>query len=45
MSKNNQSPLQRILRIESFYCKRGQNRELVNEVKRKILAFKFNEKI
>ena len=35
-----QSPLQRINRVMKFYILRGQNRELVNEVYRKILSEK-----
>jgi len=41
--KSTQSPLQRILRVEKFYWQRGCNKEPVNEVKRKILALKFNK--
>ena len=35
-----QSNLQRINRVMKFYYLRGQNRELVNEVYRKILSEK-----
>jgi len=35
-----QSPLQRINRIMNFYYHRGQNRENVNEVYRKIINLK-----
>lgn len=41
--KSTQTPLQRINRIENFYCKRGVNKESVNTIKRKILALKFNK--
>lgn len=37
------TPLQRINRVIEFYYKRGQNREKVNEIKRKILKEKFNK--
>lgn len=43
MSKSTQSDLQRINRIEKFYWQRGCNKESVNEIKRKILALKFNK--
>jgi hypothetical protein len=36
-----QSPLQRINRIMKFYYSRGQNREIVNEVFRKIIKQKL----
>lgn len=39
--KSNQSPLQRINRIMKFYYSRGQNREIVNEVFRKIIKQKL----
>lgn len=39
--KKQLSPKQRINRIMDFYHKRGQNRELANEVYRKIIAIKF----
>jgi hypothetical protein len=42
MSKSTQTPYQRILRVEKFYTARGNNKESVNKVKRKILALKFN---
>jgi hypothetical protein len=35
------SDLQRIKRILTFYEKRGQNRESVNKIYRKIIAKKF----
>jgi len=38
-----QSPLQRINRIMKFYYLRGQNRENVNEVFRKIIKLKLNK--
>lgn len=41
--KSTQSALQRILRVEKFYERRGVNKESVNNVKRKILAVKFNK--
>lgn len=41
--KSTQTALQRITRIESFYAKRGTNKETVNTVKRKILALKFKK--
>lgn len=41
--KSTQSPLQRILRVEKFYWQRGCNKESVNEIKRKILAIKFDK--
>jgi hypothetical protein len=41
--KSTQTPLQRITRIETFYYKRGCNKESVNKIKRKILAAKFNK--
>ena len=41
--KSNQSPLQRINRIMKFYYLRGQNRENVNEVFRKIIKLKLNK--
>ena len=41
--KSTQTPLQRIIRIQRFYLLRGQNRESVNVIKRKILAIKFNK--
>lgn len=41
--KSKQTPWQRILRIETFNWKRGTNKESVNEVKRKILALKYNK--
>lgn len=37
------TPIQRINRVIEFYYKRGQNREKVNEIKRKILKQKFNK--
>jgi hypothetical protein len=36
-----QSPLQRIQRIMKFYYSRGQNRENVNEIYRKIIKTKI----
>jgi hypothetical protein len=42
MPKSTQTPLQRITRIEKFYSNRGVNKESINNIKRKILAFKFN---
>lgn len=42
--KSTQTALQRITRIESFYYKRGVNKESVNKIKRKILAIKFDNK-
>lgn len=42
MAKSTQTLYQRVLRILKFYESRGQNRESVNKVKRKILALKFN---
>jgi hypothetical protein len=36
-----QSPLQRIKRVMQFYYNRGQNRENVNEVYRKIIKKKL----
>lgn len=41
MTKSNQTPLQRINRIQKFYYSRGQNRESVNSVLRNILKNKF----
>lgn len=41
--KSTQSAWQRILRIERFNWQRGLNKESVNEVKRKILALRFNK--
>lgn len=41
--KRTMTPLQRINRVIEFYYKRGQNREKVNEIKRKILKEKFNK--
>lgn len=38
--KVKQSPLQRIQRVMKFYYSRGQNRENVNEVYRKIIKTK-----
>ena len=39
-----QTPLQRINRVLKFYELRGQNRERVNEVKRKILKQKYENR-
>ena len=36
-----QTPYQRIKRIMNFYYSRGQNREIVNEVYRKIIKTKL----
>jgi len=41
--KNKQSPLQRINRIMDFLWKRGNNKESVNEVYRKIINIKLNK--
>ena len=38
---NKQTPLQRILRVMSFYYKRGCNKESVNRIYYKILKQKF----
>lgn len=42
--KQIQTPLQRILRLETFYEKRGCNSERVNVIKRKLLKIKFENK-
>ena len=39
-----QTPLQRIKRVINFYYNRGCNKESVNDIYRKILASKFNNK-
>jgi hypothetical protein len=44
MKKNKQSPLQRINRIMDFLWKRGNNKESVNEVYRKIINQKLSQK-
>lgn len=41
---NKQSNLQRIQRIMNFYLKRGVNKERINEIYKKIINNKFNEK-
>jgi predicted transcriptional regulator len=43
MTKSKQSPLQRINRIMDFLWKRGNNKESVNEVYRKIINQKLNK--
>jgi hypothetical protein len=42
--KSKQSPLQRINRIMDFLWKRGDNKESVNEVYRKIIIQKLSNK-
>ena len=42
--KPKQSDLQRIKRVMNFYYNRGCNKESVNDIYRKILASKFNNK-
>ena len=42
--KSKQSPLQRINRIMEFLWKRGNNKESVNEVYRKIIIQKLSNK-
>jgi hypothetical protein len=42
MAKSKQTPTQRINRIQKFYLERGNNKESVNKIQRKILAIKFN---
>lgn len=42
--KQKQSDLQRIKRVMNFYYNRGCNKESVNDLYRKILASKFNNK-
>jgi hypothetical protein len=42
--KSKQSPLQRINRIMDFLWKRGNNKESVNEVYRKIIIQKLSNK-
>lgn len=42
MAKSKQTPIQRVNRIQKFYLERGNNRESVNKIQRKILALKFN---
>jgi hypothetical protein len=44
MAKSKQSPLQRINRIMDFLWKRGNNKESVNEVYRKIIIEKLSQK-
>jgi hypothetical protein len=44
MTKSKQSPLQRINRIMDFLWKRGDNKESVNEVYRKIIIQKLSNK-
>lgn len=43
MKEHKQSALQRIQRVINFYYKRGQNRESVNEVHRKIIKSKYEK--
>jgi len=42
--KSKQSPLQRINRVMDFLWKRGNNKESVNEVYRKIIIQKLSNK-
>jgi hypothetical protein len=42
--KQKQSELKRIKRVINFYYSRGCNKESVNDLYRKILASKFNNK-
>ena len=44
MTKSKQSPLQRINRIMDFLWKRGNNKESVNEVYRKIIIERLSNK-
>jgi len=39
--KSKQSPLARINRVMKFYHERGQNREYINNIYRKIILQKF----
>lgn len=43
--KQIQTPLQRILRLETFYEKRGCNCERVNVIKRKILKIRLENRL
>lgn len=42
MAKSKKTPIQRINRIQKFNLERGNNKESVNNVQRKILMLKFN---
>ena len=44
MTKRKQSPLQRINRIMDFLWKRGNNKESVNDVYRKIIIQKLSKR-
>jgi uncharacterized protein (DUF2062 family) len=44
MTKNKQSPLQRINRIMDFLWKRGNNKESVNNVYKKIIKERLSRK-
>jgi len=44
MTKSKQSPLQRINRIMDFLWKRGNNKESVNNVYRKIIKERLSNK-
>jgi len=44
MTKSKQSPLQRINRIMDFLWKRGNNKESVNDVYRKIIKLKLSKR-
>jgi hypothetical protein len=44
MTKSKQSPLQRINRIMDFLWKRGNNKESVNNVYRKIIKERLSRK-
>lgn len=42
MAKSKQTPIQRINRIQKFNLERGNNKESINNLQRKILMLKFN---